>query len=167
MMTVILANIINFIAGLCSILSVKGKTKKKIVSVEFTGSILRIVGNSLVHSWTDAIAKVIKSIAQALCLNQKLNKKIFYIISVLYVMLCLFVTYISQDLRCLVAIIPSVLEFYSLLVKTTNKYRWYIIITKIFWTINNIIFKLYVGIIFDAIVIIGHAIKIKQSQKKV
>ena len=72
MIQVVIANIINFLAGICSILSVNGKTKKKIVRMEFIGSILRIVGNVLVHSWSDAIAKVIKSFAQGLTLGRKL-----------------------------------------------------------------------------------------------
>lgn len=165
MIQVVIANIINFLAGICIILSVNGKTKKKIVRMEFIGSILRIVGNVLVHSWSDAIAKVIKSFAQGLTLGRKLTKNKFYIISVSYVVLCLGVTFVSKDLRCLVAIIPSLMEFYSLLGRSTKKYRWYIIITKVFWTFNNLIFKLYVGIIFDVVIMLGHYYKIKKNKR--
>ncbi len=165
MIQIVIANIVNFVAGLCSLLSVSGKTKKKIVKIEFIGSILRIVSNVLVASWSDAIAKIIKSVAQGLCLGRKLNKNKFYIISGLYVILCVFITYISKDIRCLVAIIPSVLEFYSLLVRSTKKYRLYIIVTKLFWTINNLIFNLYVGIIFDVIIMIGHYLKVRKARR--
>lgn len=164
MIQIVVANIVNFLAGLCSLLSVSGKTKKKIVKIEFIGSILRIISNVLVASWTDAIAKVIKSVAQWLCLDRKLNRNKFYVISGLYIILCIFITYMSKDFRCLVAVIPSVLEFYSLLVRSTKKYRWYIIITKVFWTINNLIFNLYVGIIFDAIIMIGHYLKLRKAR---
>lgn len=165
MIQIVIANIINFLAGLCSLCSVGGKTKKKIVKIEFIGSILRIISNVLVQSWSDAIAKVIKGVAQGLCLGKKLNKNKFYIISGLYVLLCFFITYVSQDLRCLVAIIPSVLEFYSLLGRSTKKYRLYIIITKVFWTINNLIFHLYVGIIFDVIIMLGHYFKYRKARR--
>lgn len=165
MLYVVLANIINFLAGICSILSVSGRTKRKIVKIEFIGSIMRIVSNLLVGGWTDAIAKVIKSIAQGLTLGRKLTKGKFYVISVIYVVMCIGITYFSKDLRCLVAIIPSVMEFYSLLVRSTKKYRWYIIITKVFWTINNLIFQLYVGIIFDVVIMIGHFLKIRKSRR--
>ena len=163
---VIIANFIFFLAGICSILSTQGKNKKQIVFIEFLGSILRIIGNILVKSWSDAIAKIIKSVTQFLSLGDKLNKKIFYIVSLLYTILCICITYFSSDLRCLIAIIPSIMEFYSLLVRSTKKYRSYIIITKIFWTINNIVFQLYIGIIFDIIVIIGHLLKLKKKNNK-
>ena len=73
------------------------------------------------------------------------------------------IIYLTKDMRYLVAIIPSLLEFYALLSTSTKEYRWYIVITKIFWTINNIIFCLYVGILFDALVIIGHMYKLKKK----
>ena len=165
MIQTVAANILNLFAGFCSIISVEGKNKNQIVFIEFIGSILRIISNVLVRSWSDAIAKVIKSITQFLSLENKLNKSLFYLVSIIYIAICLVVTYLSKDLRCLVAIIPSVIEFYSLLVTSTKDYRWYRIITKIFWTINNIIFKLYVGIIFDLIIMVGDFIKIKREKK--
>ena len=112
----------------------------------------------------EIIAKIIKGFAQIFFLDNKLNKKIFYLISIAYIIVCFFVTYISQDFRCLVAIVPSVMEFYALLDSTTKKYRWYIVITKIFWTVNNIMFKLYAGIIFDVIVICAHLVKIRNTK---
>lgn len=165
MANVIIANILNFIAGICSILSVGEKTKKKIVRIEFLGSIIRIISNSFVGNWSDVLAKVIKCCSQNMYLKASFSKIKFFLISLLYLILCLSVTYVSKDLRCLFAIVPSILEFYSLLVRSTRKYRLYIIITKMLWTINNIIFKLYVGIIFDLVIILGHYFKIKKNNK--
>ena len=130
-MEIFIANIINFISGMCSILSTQGKDKRQIVFIEFIGSILRILQAALVKSWSDAIAKAIKILAQVLSLKDKLAKKGFYILSIGYILVCISITYISKDLRCLVAIIPSVMEFYALLQPSTVKYRWYIIITKV------------------------------------
>ncbi len=161
--TVLIANFISFIAGICSVVSVWGKKKKQIVFMEFIGTILRIISNFLVRSWSDVIAKIIKAITQNFSLKNKLNKYKFYFISIIYIVLCLIITYLSRDLRCLIAIIPSIMEFYSLLVRSTKKYRWYIIITKIFWTINNIVFQLYVGIIFDLIIVMGHYYKLRSK----
>lgn len=161
---VIIANIINFFAGISSILSTQGKNKNQIVFMEFIGSVLRIIGNILVKSWSDTIAKIIKSIAQYMSLKNKLNKSLFLIISLLYITICISITYILKDIRYLIAIIPSIIEFYSLLVSSTKDYRWYIVITKIFWTINNILFQLYVGILFDIIIVVGHLLKIKKSK---
>lgn len=163
-MQILIANVISVIAGFCSILSTQGRNKKQIVLMEFIGTVLRVVMNFLAKSWSDLIAKIIKGTAQIFFLDNKLNKKLFYLISIVYIIVCLFVTYISQDLRCLVAIIPSVMEFYALLDSTTKKYRWYIVITKVFWTVNNIMFKLYAGIIFDAIVIGAHLVKIRNTK---
>ena len=163
-MQIIIANIISIFAGCCSILSTQGRNKKQIVLMEFIGTVLRVIMNFLAKSWSDLIAKIIKGIAQIFFLDNKLNKKIFYLISIAYIIVCLFVSYVSQDLRCLVAIIPSVMEFYALLDSTTKKYRWYIVITKIFWTVNNIMFKLYAGIIFDVIVICAHLVKIRNTK---
>lgn len=162
MVDVIVANIISLFAGVCSITSTQGKNKKQIVFIEFIGSILRIISNFIVKSWSDFIAKIIKSVAQFLTIEKKINKTNLIILSMAYTSICLTVTYVSNDLRCLVAIIPSLMEFHSLLGNSTKKYRSYIIITKVFWTINNIIFKLYVGVIIDAIVIIGHLLKLKK-----
>ena len=163
-MQIITANVISVIAGCCSILSTQGRNKKQIVLMEFIGTVLRVIMNFLAKSWSDLIAKIIKGFAQIFFLDNKLNKKIFYLISIAYIIVCFFVTYISQDFRCLVAIVPSVMEFYALLDSTTKKYRWYIVITKIFWTVNNIMFKLYAGIIFDVIVICAHLVKIRNTK---
>ena len=159
----IIANIIMFLAGICSILSTFGKRKNNIVFIEFFGTILRIVGNAIAKSWTDAISKVIKGIGQVLSLNNKFNKIILIIISSIFLIMSSIIIYLTKDMRYLVAIIPSLLEFYALLSTSTKEYRWYIVITKIFWTINNIIFCLYVGILFDALVIIGHMYKLKKK----
>ena len=125
---------------------------------------LIIISNTLVRGWSDAIAKVVKAGTQFLSLKNKLNKYKVYFISFIYVSICLVITYVTNDLRYLVAIVPSVMEFYSLLGRSTKKYRWYNIITKVFWTINNIVFKLYVGIFFDTIIVIGHFYKIKHTR---
>lgn len=166
MIEIIIANILNLISGICSIISTQGKEKQQIVFIEFIGSVLRIIQSILVKSWSDAIAKIIKITSQVLSLENKLNKNKFYILSISYIAVCLFVTCISKDLRCLIAIIPSIMEFYSLLQTSTKKYRWYIIITKIFWIINNLVFQLYIGIIFDLIVIVGHFLKIRKNKKE-
>ena len=163
MMQIMIANIVNILAGCCCIISTQGKNKKQIVSLEFIGSLLRIIMNFIVKSWSDMVAKIIKVTVQFLFLGNKLTKKQFYFLSLLYIITCITITYLSKDLRCLVAILPSLIEFYALLDSSTKKYRGYIIITKIFWTINNIIFKLYAGIIFDAIVIITHSLKIRNQ----
>lgn len=164
MNSVVLANIIAFFAGVCSVISVFGKNKKQIVFVEFFGSCLIIISNILVQGWSDAIAKVVKAETQFLSLNNKLNKSKLYIISFIYVFLCLVIIYITNDFRYLIAMVPSLMEFYSLLGRSAKKYRWYNIITKVFWTINNIVFKLYVGIFFDIIIVIGHFYKIKHTR---
>ena len=164
MLNVIIANILNFIAGICSVLSVGGRTKKKIVRVEFLGSVIRIISNALVCNWSDSIGKVIKGFAQKMCLNNKLNKSNCLIISLIYLLLCLGVVYFSKDKRCLFAILPSILEFYALLVKSARKYRLSIIVVKILWTVNNIVFKLYVGIIFDIMIVFGHYLKVNKSK---
>ena len=167
MIEIIIANILNLVSGICSIISTQGKEKKQIVFIEFIGSVLRVIQAALVKSWSDLIAKVIKIITQFLTLEGKLTKRVFVIISVLYTVLCTYIAYISKDVRCFVAIIPSLMEFYALLEASTKKYRSYIIITKTLWIINNIIFQLYVGIVFDLIVIIGHLFKIKKTKIEV
>ena len=164
MNNVVLANIIAFFAGICCVVSVFGKNKKQIVCVEFFSSLLIIISNTLVQGWSDALAKVVKALTQFLSLNNKLNKARLYIISFIYVFLCFGIIYITSDFRYLIAVVPSMMEFYSLLGRSAKKYRWYNIITKVFWTINNIVFKLYVGIFFDIIIVMGHFYKIKHTR---
>jgi len=159
-----MANIMNLFAGICGILSTQGKNKKQIVTMEFISSIFRLIMNILVKSWSDLIAKIVKGAIQFIYLKKQLNKQIFYLISFLYITICITITYLSGDLRCIVAIIPTIIEFYSLLNTSTTKYRWYVVITKILWTINNIIFKLYIGIVFDAITVIAHLGKIIKTK---
>lgn len=84
----------------------------------------------------------------------------------LYLITSIIIVYYTQNLKLIVAIIPSILELYALLKKSVKKYRSYIIITKVLWTINNIIFKLYVGIIFDALVILWHTLNLKSKKSK-
>lgn len=155
-MVLLVVNVLAFLAGIISIISTYGKTKKQIVICETVCSILRVILNSLAKSFSDAISKVIKIIAQITTIKDKYNKKLFIIISIIYTSLCLFIVYLTKDYRCLIAIIPANMEFYSLLKKEVKTYRTYIIISKILWTINNIFFKIYVAIIFDMLVILGH-----------
>lgn len=154
----LIINILAFIAGILSILSTYRKTKKQIVIYEALVTIFRIVLNTLAKSWSDVISKIIKFLAQITTLKDKYNKKHFIIISILYLIICLYITYLVNDLRCLLAIIPAIMEFYSLLKKEVKTYRIYIIISKVFWTINNIAFGVYIAIVFDLFVVIGHII---------
>ena len=85
---IIIVNIINLIAGICSIISVQWKIKKQIVFIEFIGTTLRLINNFLVKSWSDLIAKIIKGITQVIDLKNKLNKSIFFI-SFIYTFACL------------------------------------------------------------------------------
>ncbi len=160
----VIANIIMFIAGICSILSTYGKKKNNIVSIEFLGTILRIVANTLAKSWTDAISKVLRLISEYLSLKNKFNKIVLVIVSIIFITLSTIIIYLTKDIRYFVAIIPSLLEFYALHTSSTKKYRWYIIITKVLWTINNIAFKLYTSILFDIIVIIGHLYQLHKKK---
>ena len=164
MIEIIIANILNLISGSCSIISTQGKNKRQIVFVEFISTSLRIIQAFLVKGWSDLISKSIKLFTQTLSLKNKLNKKGFILLAISYIAVCLVITYISKDLRCLVAIIPSVLEYYSLLEESTKKYRIFVVITKILWIINNFIFQLYVGVIFDTIVILGHLFRLKKKK---
>ena len=161
---VLVANIISIIAGICSIASVYGKDKNQIVYIEYMCSILRMISNSIVKSWSDVIAKFIKCLSQCLMLADKLDKFKVKLFIVMYLLVSLTITFVSKDYRCLIAIVPSVIEFYALLVPSTKMYRQRVILTKVFWTINNLVFKLYVGIIFDFIVVIGHIIKNKKAK---
>lgn len=163
---IVIANIICLIAGIFSIVATQGKNKKQIVFIEFITSVMRIISNFILKNWTNFIAKIIKAIAQFLTIKKRINKGIIILLSFAYLCISLLVIYISKDLRCLVAIVPSLMEFYALLGNSTKKYRSYIIITKILWTINNIIFKLYAGIFIDAIVVLGHLIRMKRTRKR-
>lgn len=163
---IIISNAIILGAGICSILSTQGKQKESIVFIEFLGTILRIIGNTLARNFTDAIAKIIKGISQFLSIKNKFNKASLTILSCIYIILALSVVYIFGDIKYIVAIIPSLLEFYALLTPSTKKYRWYIVTTKAFWILNNFIFKLYVGVIIDVIVIIGHLFKIRKKEEE-
>ena len=165
-MYIIISNIIIFCAGICSILSTQGKQKKNIIFIELIGTILRIIGNLLAQNFTDAIAKIIKGLTQFLSIKDKVNKKIIIIASCIYILISIIIVYISGDIKYIIAIIPSLLEFYALLSPSTKKYRWYIIITKVFWIINNFIFKLYAGILLDAIVISCHLFKLYKNRKE-
>ena len=162
---IIISNAIILGAGICSILSTQGKQKKNIVFIEFLGTILRIIGNALAKNFTDAIAKIIKGISQFLSIKNKFNKASLTILSCIYIILALSVVYIFGDIKYIVAIIPSLLEFYALLTPSTKKYRWYIVTTKTFWILNNLIFKLYVGVIIDIIVIICHLLKLYKNKE--
>lgn len=163
---VLVANIICFIGGMCCAFSTQGKNKKQIVYIERIGSVFIMFGIGIRKSWSDVIGKIIKIYTQSLAIKNKLNKNRIYLIISVYIFLCLIITYITKDLRYLVAIIPSVVELYSLIGRSTKKYRKYIIITKIFWTINNIIFDLYIGILFDIIIVIGHLSKMNKRKTR-
>ena len=155
-MTVLAANIIDFLAALLQVGSGSIKKKSRILIVQTVQLLMQAVSMLLLGGVTGAVSNVLSCYRNYLCYKEKLTT--FW--KVLLIAASVAMTILLND-QGLLGILPAVVcTVYILLMDMKDPIKFKLLVTLSFvpWMFYHFILKSYVGAFFDAATIITSAI---------
>ena len=155
-MTVIVANIIDFLAALIQVGSGAIKDKAKILIVQTFQLFMQGVSMLLLGGVTGAVSNVLSCLRNYLCYKEKLN--VFW--KVILIAASIAMTVFLND-QGLLGILPvAVCTVYILLMDMKNPVHFKLLVTLSFipWMFYHFILRSYVGAFFDAAAIVTNGI---------
>ena len=155
-MTVIIANIIDFIASLLQVGSGAIKKKSKLLAVQTVQLLLQGISMLLVGGITGAISNVLSCYRNYLCYKEKLNRVWKGILIAASVAMTVFF-----NTQGWLGVIPvAVCTVYILLMDVKDPIKFKLLVTLSFvpWIIYHFALKLYVAAIFDAVSVVTSAV---------
>lgn len=163
-MTVIIANIIDFIAALIQVGSGSIKKKSKILIVQTIQILMQGVSMLLLGGITGAASNVLSCFRNFLCYKDKLN--IFWKIFLIAASVGSTILLNEQGIR---GIIPAfVCTVYIIFMDTKDPIKFKLLVTLTFipWIFYHFIIRAYVGAIFDVATVITNTITLIIMIKK-
>jgi hypothetical protein len=167
-MTVIIANVIDFLAALIQVGSGSIKKKSKILIVQTVQLLMQAISMLILGGVTGAVSNVLSCYRNYLCYKEKLStawKVILIVASILMTVLL--------NEQGLLGIIPAtVCTVYIILMDVKDPIKFKLLVTLSFipWMIYHFALKAYVGAIFDAATVISNGITlllmVRESKKK-
>lgn len=163
-MTVIIANIIDFVAALIQVGSGSIKKKSKILVVQTVQLLMQAVSMLLLGGVTGAVSNVLSCYRNYLCYKDKLTnfwKGVLIAASVAMTLLL--------NEQGLLGIIPAaVCTVYILLMDLKDPVKFKLLVTLSFvpWLIYHFALKSYVGAFFDAATVVTNAITLSVMIKE-
>lgn len=170
-MTVIIANVIDFIAALLQVGSGSIKKKSKILVVQIVQLLMQGVSMLLTGGITGAISNVLSCYRNYLCYKEKLNrvwKGILIAASVLMTIL-----FNNQGWLGIIPVVVCTVYILLMDVKDPIKFKLLVTLSFVPWIIYHFALQLYVAAIFDAVSVITSAVtlfvmmKEKKSDSKI
>lgn len=155
-MTVIIANIIDFVAALIQVGSGSIKKKSKILAVQTVQLLMQAVSMLLLGGVTGAVSNVLSCYRNYLCYKDKLTK----VWKGVLIGASLAMTVLLNE-QGLLGIIPAaVCTVYILLMDMKDPVKFKLLVTLSFvpWLIYHFALKSYVGAFFDAATVITNAV---------
>ena len=155
-MTVILANIIDFLAALIQVASGSIKKKTKILAAQIIQMLMQAGSMLLLGGVTGAINNVLSCFRNYLCYKEKLNA----IWKAILIAASIGMTILFND-QGLLGIIPAAVCTIFIIfmdVKDPVKFKLLVTLSFVPWMFYHFILKSYVGAIFDVATIIMNAI---------
>ena len=155
-MSIIIANIIDFIAALIQVGSGSIKKKSKILVVQIIQLLMQSVSMLLLGGITGAVNNVLSCVRNYLCYKEKLNKLWKGILIIASVAM----TVLLND-RGWLGIIPVVVcTVYIILMDMKDPIKFKLLVTLCFipWIIYHFALKAYVATVFDAASVITSGI---------
>ena len=155
-MTIIIANIIDFVAALIQVGSGSIKKKSKILVVQTVQLLMQAVSMLLLGGVTGAISNVLSCFRNYLCYKDKLST--FWKGALIAASLAMTVLVNDQGL---LGIIPAVVcTVYILLMDLKDPVKFKLLVTLSFvpWMIYHFALGSYVGAIFDGATVITNAV---------
>ena len=155
-MTIIIANIIDFLAALIQVGSGAIKKKSKILVVQIVQLLMQGVSMLLVGGITGAISNVLSCYRNYLCYKEKLNrawKGILIAASVLMTVL-----FNNQGWLGIIPVVVCTVYILLMDVKDPVKFKLLVTLSFVPWIIYHFALQLYVAAIFDTISVITSAV---------
>ena len=163
-MTIIIANIIDFIAALIQVGSGAIKKKSKILAVQIVQLLMQGVSMLLVGGITGAISNVISCWRNYLCYKEKLNKIWKGILIAASVAMT--VLFNNQGWIGVIPVVVCTVYILLMDVKDPVKFKLLVTLSFIPWIVYHFVLKLYVAAVFDAASVITSAITLFLMIKK-
>lgn len=167
MISVILANIIDFLAAMVQIYSGTAKSKGRILLLQTLQIGMQTVSMILLGAVTGAINNVLSCIRNLICYKEKLTIPVKLIL----IALSLFLT-IRYNNQGLLGYLPfTVCTIYILLMNLKDPIAFKILVTATFvpWVFYYLVIRSYTGAFFAAATIVSNLVTIfrmKKEQKK-
>lgn len=163
-MTVLIANIIDFLAALIQVGSGSIKKKARILLVQIIQLLMQAVSMLLLGGVTGAVSNVLSCYRNYLCYKEKLNTpwKVFLIAASVIMTILL-------NEQGLLGIIPvAVCTVYIIFMDMKDPVKFKLLVTLSFfpWMIYHFVLKSYVGAFFDAATIITNGITLYSMIKE-
>ena len=165
MNTLVIGNIVAFIAALFSLIIGVVKNRKKIIYLQTLQSFTYSISNIILGGFSGAIANFISAFRNILSYKEKLTKTMIIIIILVSTILTLMFNNLG-----FVGLLPLFYAIiYTVFINTKDEFKFKIIIifTSLFWLIYDITIKAYTSVIFDVYVIIASAITAYQIYKNI
>lgn len=155
-MTIIIANIIDFIAALIQVGSGAIKKKSKILAVQIVQLLMQGVSMLLVGGITGAISNVLSCWRNYLCYKEKLNK----IWKGILIAASVAMTVLFNN-QGWIGVIPVVVcTVYILLMDAKDPVKFKLLVTLSFvpWIVYHFALRLYVAAVFDVASVVTSAV---------
>ncbi len=155
-MTIIIANVIDFIAALIQVGSGSIKKKSKILVVQIVQLLMQGVSMLLLGGVTGAISNVLSCYRNYLCYKEKLNKVWKGILIAASVAMT--VLFNNQGLLGVIPVVVCTVYILLMDVKDPIKFKLLVTLSFVPWIIYHFALQLYVAAIFDAVSVITSAV---------
>ncbi len=155
-MTIIIANVIDFIAALVQVGSGTIKKKSRILVVQIIQLMMQAVSMLLLGGVTGAVSNVLSCFRNYLCYKEKLNTawKVFLIVA----SIAMTVILNDQGFLGVIPVIVCTVYIIFMDVKDPVKFKLLVTLSFIPWMFYHFILKSYTGAIFDAATVITNGI---------
>lgn len=155
-MSVVIANIIDFIAAIIQVGSGSIKQKTKILAVQIIQLLIQAISMLLLGGITGAINNVLSCFRNYLCYKEKLN--VFWKVILIAVSIGMTILINEQGILGIIPAVVCTIFIIFMDVKDPVKFKLLVTLSFIPWMFYHFILKSYVGAIVDAATIITNGI---------
>ncbi len=155
-MTVVIANVIDFVAALIQVGSGSLKKKSRILIVQTVQLLMQAVSMLILGGVTGAVSNVLSCYRNYLCYKEKLNT----LWKVILIAASILMTFLLNE-QGLLGIIPAaVCTVYIIFMDVKDPIKFKLLVTLSFlpWMVYHFVLKSYIGAIFDAATVISNGI---------
>lgn len=155
-MSVVIANIIDFIAALIQVGSGAIKNKTKILVVQIVQLLMQAVSMLLLGGVTGAISNVLSCFRNFLCYKERLN--VFWKGFLIVASIGMTILFNEQGLLGIIPAAVCTIFILFMDVKDPIKFKLLVTLSFVPWMFYHFILKSYVGAIFDAATVVTNGI---------
>lgn len=163
-MTIIIANIIDFVAAMVQVGSGAIKKKSRILVVQIIQLLMQAVSMLLLGGVTGAVSNVLSCFRNYLCYKEKLNnvwKAVLIIASI-----AMTIVLNDQGFLGIIPVIVCTVYIIFMDVKDPVKFKLLVTLSFIPWIFYHFILKSYTGALFDAATVVTNGITLYRMIKE-